>query len=133
MPFGACFALVAVPGDAAELRRLEVTPAQGGATAVLLLSAPVRAAVRDVAAPDGTPARVYVDLPHGTRLGCGALRAVPASPPVARVRVGVGEHGEVRVVLDLDAPATYRVRPDGRRLAPVFADVAESRAPVLRT
>ena len=50
MPFGACL-LVAARGDAAELRRSEVTP-------------------------------------------------------VARVRVGVGEHGEVRVVLDLDAPAT---------------------------
>jgi len=50
VPFGACL-LVAARGDAAELRRLEVTP-------------------------------------------------------VARVRVGVGEHGEVRVVLDLDAPAT---------------------------
>jgi len=129
VPFGACFALVAVPGDAAELRRLEVTPAQGGATAVLLLSAPVRAAVRDVTAPDGTPARVYVDLPHGTRLGRGALRAVPASAPVGRARVGVGEHGEIRVVLDLESPATYRVRRDGRRLALVFAPIAESRAP----
>ena len=129
MPFAACLAVVAAPGDAAELRRLEVTPAHGGATAVLLLSAPVRAAVRDVTAPDGTPARVYVDLPHGTRLGRGALRAVPAAAPVGRARVGVGEHGEVRVVLDLESPATYRVRRDGRRLALVFAPIAESRAP----
>ncbi len=106
-----------------------MTPASGGATAVLLLSAPVRAAVRDVTAPDGTPARVYVDLPLGTRLGRGALRAVPASAPVGRARVGVGEHGQVRVVLDLESPATYRVRRDGRRLALEFAPIAESRAP----
>src|SRR5207249_3847712 len=103
--------------------------AAGGATAILLLSAPVRAAVRDVTAPDGTPARVYVDLPHGTRLGRGALRAVPASAPVGRARVGVGEHGEIRVVLDLESPATYRVRRDGRRLVLVLAPIAESRAP----
>src|SRR5213593_4683666 len=83
-PFGACLALVAANADAAELRRLEVTPAREGATAVLLLSAPVRATVRDVTAPDGMPARVYVDLPHGTRLGREALRAVPASAPVGR-------------------------------------------------
>ena len=128
-PVGACIALVAAHGDAAELRRVEVTPAPGGATAILLLSAPVRAAVRDVTAPDGTPARVYVDLPHGTRLGRGALRAVAASAPVGRARVGVGEHGEVRVVLDLESPATYRVRGDGRRLVLAFAPVAESKPP----
>jgi N-acetylmuramoyl-L-alanine amidase len=126
---GACLALEATRGDAAELRRLEVTPAAEGATAVVLLSAPVRATVRDVTAPDGTPARVYVDLPRGTRLGRGALRAVPASAPVGRARVGVGEHGQVRVVLDLESPATYRVRGDGRRLLLTFARVAETKPP----
>ena len=78
-PFGACLALGVARADAAELRRLEVTPAPGGATAVLLLSAPVRAAIRNVTGPDGTPARVYVDLPPGTRLGRGTLRAVAAA------------------------------------------------------
>jgi N-acetylmuramoyl-L-alanine amidase len=120
--------LAAACVDAAELRRVEVTPAPNGATAVLLLSAPVRATVRDVTAPDGTPARVYVDLPRGTRLGRGAHRAVVAAP-VGRARVGVGEHGEVRVVLDLEAPATYRVHRDGRRLALAFSPVAETKAP----
>ncbi len=128
-PLGASLALAAAHGDAAELRRLEVTPAPGGATAVLLLSAPVRATVRDVAAADGTPARVYVDLPRGTRLGRGALRAVRASAPVGRARVGVGERGQVRVVLDLESPATYRVQGDGRRLALAFAALAERPAP----
>jgi len=128
LPFGACLALAA-SGDAAELRRLEVTPAPAGATAVLLLSAPVRATVRAVPAPDGTPARVYVELPHGTRIGRGALHAVAVSAPVGRARVGVGEHGEVRVVLDLESPATYRVQRDGRRLALAFAPVAEAKAP----
>ena len=140
MPFGACLALVAAPGDAAELRRLEVTPAFGGATAVLLLSAPVRATVRDVTAPDGTPARVYVDLPHGTRLGRGALRAVPASAPVGRARVGVGEHGQVRVVLahaDPRAADRRRCRHGAERPAteasPVReVDVHPRRGPVRR-
>ena len=128
-PLGASLALAAAHGDAAELRRLEVTPAPGGATAVLLLSAPVRATVRDVAAADGMPTRVYVDLPRGTRLGRGALRAVRASAPVGRARVGVGERGQVRVVLDLESPATYRVQGDGRRLALAFAALAERPAP----
>src|SRR5439155_1218896 len=39
------------------------------------------------------------------------------------------KHGEVRAGLDLESPATYRVRRDGRRLALVFAPIAESRAP----
>lgn len=125
-PVGACLALGAAPGDAAELRRLEVAPAAGGATAVVLFSGPVRATVRDVLAPDGMPARVYVDLPPGTRLGRGAFVAPAGSAPIGRVRVGVGEHGEARVVLELDAPATYRVHRDGRRLALAFVSAARA-------
>jgi len=129
VPVWASLALGAARGDAAELRRLEVKPAPDGATAVLLLSAPVRATVRQIAAVDGTPARVYVDLPRGTRLGPGALSAVQVSAPVGRARVGMGERGQVRVVLDLESPVTYRVQRGGRRLALVFAPIAERPAP----
>jgi len=130
-PFGACLALATARGDAAELRRLEVVPAPGGATAVLLLSARVHATVRDVLATDGMPSRVYIELPRGTRLGSGALAAPVVSAPIGRARVGVGEHGEARVVLELDRPATYRVRRDRGRLALVFvaAVPAERAAP----
>jgi len=127
-PFGAWLALAAARADAAELRRVEVTPAPGGATAVLLVSAPVRATIRAVAAPDGTASRVYVDLPRGTRLGRGVLGGLDAAAPVGRARVGVGEHGGVRVVLDLESPATYRVERQGRRLALAFSRVV-ARAP----
>jgi len=50
------------------------------------------------------------------------------SAPVGRARVGVGEHRGVRVVFDLESPATYRVRREGRRLALAFAPVAQTQA-----
>ena len=72
--------------------------------------------------------RVYVDFPRGTRLARGVLGGMSVSAPVGRARVGVGEHRGVRVVLDLESPATYRVRREGRRLALAFAPVAQTQA-----
>ena len=59
----------------------------------------------------GRPARVFVDLTH-TTLGPSCPRqAAVGDGVVRRVRVGQHDKDTVRVVLDLEAPGTYRVFP----------------------
>jgi N-acetylmuramoyl-L-alanine amidase len=111
---------IATPARAVELRRLEVTPTPTGAAARLELSSPVRPSVRGVGTAAGTVSRLYVDLPQGTRLGRDVPRLARATPPVAALRVGMGESGVVRVVLDLEEEATYRVRRHGRIVSVVL-------------
>ncbi|HEY3188823.1 MAG TPA: hypothetical protein VGJ70_15180, partial [Solirubrobacteraceae bacterium] len=69
----------------------------------LSLSRPVQASVHDVALASGGLARVYVDLPPGTGLGHGVRRITTVGGPVTMVRVGRGEGGVVRVMLELGA------------------------------
>ena len=98
---------------AVELRQLEVTPSPAGATARLVLSGAVRAAVHGVSITPGTVSRLYVDLPPGTRVGRQVSRLASAPSPLAALRIGVGEAGVLRVVLELDRAVTYRVRREG--------------------
>ena len=93
-------------GHPAELTGLESAPSRSGALVRLHLSGSVPATVSE--AP-GMPARLYLDLPRGTRLSPRAVGVVRALPPLARVRVGLGESGAPRVVVDLAEPATHRL------------------------
>ena len=100
--------------DAVELRAIELGEHPEGSTARLVLSAPARLSVHGIGAGEATVSRLYLDLPAGTRLARAVPRLAPAPGAIGSVRVGVGENGLVRVVLDLAAPATYRVRREGR-------------------
>ena len=115
---GAALAWLAFAGTAgaAQVTALRVESGAGGATVSLSLSQPVRVAVHDVAVASGAVARVYVDFPRGTRLGRGVPRTLTLSRPVTMVRVGRGEGGVVRVVLELGAAGGYRVRRSARGL-----------------
>jgi N-acetylmuramoyl-L-alanine amidase len=122
-------AATAGPGAAVELREIDVRPAIDGAVARLVLSAPAHPSVR-VLATDGSLARLYVDLPRGTRVGA-SVRALAGGPaPVARVRVGVADGGVLRVVFDLDGASAYRVRRAGRTVTVALAPATSAPAPV---
>jgi N-acetylmuramoyl-L-alanine amidase len=114
---------------AAELQRLEVAPSPAGATARLVLSAPVRAAVHGIDITPGTVSRLYVDLPRGTRLGREVARLTTAPSPLAALRIGVGDAGVLRVVFELDGAVTYRVRRGERGRILEVALAAEPAAP----
>jgi N-acetylmuramoyl-L-alanine amidase len=106
---------------------LEAEAGGDGARARLVLSEPVRATVRDVPGAPGTVLRLYVDLPRGTRVAPEVRRAGAAVAPIVGMRVGAGERGAVRVVLELDGAATYHVeRADGGRVIALAVAPAES-------
>ena len=115
---GAALAWLAFAGTAgaAQVTALRAESGAGGATVSLSLSQPVRVAVHDVAVASGAVARVYVDLPRGTRLARGVPRTLTLSRAVTMVRVGRGEGGVVRVVVELGAAGGYRVRRSARGL-----------------
>ena len=98
----------------AELTALRAESTAGGTTVRLVLSQPVRAAVHDVGLASGAVARIYVDLPRGTALGLGVRRVATAGGPVTTVRIGRGERGIVRIVVDLGDVAGYRVQRSAR-------------------
>jgi N-acetylmuramoyl-L-alanine amidase len=106
----------AVPAAAATLTALRTEVGPGEARLTLALSAPVRAAVATVE-EEGEVVRVYVDLPPGTRVGPGVAR--PVAPPegvLTGVRVGLGEGGALRIVLDTHgARAARETRRRGGR------------------
>jgi N-acetylmuramoyl-L-alanine amidase len=116
------------PAGAVELSRLDATATGDGAVARLELSAPARATVRDVPGDPGTVLRLYVDLPPGTSLGRGVARRAAAVAPITGLRVGAGQHGGVRVVLELAGAATYHVQRDrGGRVVLVAVTPAAER------
>ena len=98
----------------AELTALRAESTAGGTTVRLVLSQPVRAAVHDVGLASGAVARIYVDLPRGTALGRGVRRVATVGGPVTTVRIGRGERGIVRIVVDLGDVAGYRVQRSAR-------------------
>ena len=117
---------------AVELRGIETHATPSGADAVFVLSAPVRPTVRALTDTDGRPLRLYVDLPPGTRLSPAVPRALAASAPLGRIRIGTAEEGALRIALELDQVATYTVRRHGRivtiaiRAAATVAEAAPS-------
>lgn len=98
----------------AELTALRAESTAGGTTVRLVLSQPVRAAVHDVGLASGAVARIYVDLPRGTALGLGVRRVATVGGPVTTVRIGRGERGIVRIVVELGDAGGYRVQRSGR-------------------
>jgi N-acetylmuramoyl-L-alanine amidase len=130
------------PGHGAELRSLELAETPSGATVRLVLSRAVRPRVHDL----GKGGRLYLDLPNGTRLGRQVPRLLDGKGPVRGVRVGVGEGGVVRVLLDLDDAASHALHvegpvvalriapraPPGEAFGPPPATVAPARPPVRR-
>jgi N-acetylmuramoyl-L-alanine amidase len=115
---------------AVELRGVETHATPAGADAVFVLSAPVRPTVRALTDADGRPLRLYVDLPPGTRLSPAVPRALAASAPLGRIRIGTAEEGALRVALELDQVATYTVRRHGRIVTvAIRADATPEAAP----
>jgi N-acetylmuramoyl-L-alanine amidase len=108
----------ATTAGAVELRSIETRATEGGASVRLLLSSPTTPAIRGVSDTPGTAWRLYLDLPPGTSLGPGVRRVSGvATPPLARLRVGQGEAGVVRIVFELDGTTAYQVRRErGGRL-----------------
>jgi N-acetylmuramoyl-L-alanine amidase len=80
---------------AAELRSIQLTPADGSALVQLDLSAGIAEKLFSLERPD----RVVIDLPH-THLMPG-FRAPPGAGVVSAVRVGPRPGGTIRVVLEL--------------------------------
>jgi N-acetylmuramoyl-L-alanine amidase len=114
---GCLVVLTAGPLGAARLERVEASSTPTGADVRLVLTAPLRARVTEVAGAPGAALRVYVDLPVGTAIGARVARVAEAPAPVASLRVGATEDGRPRVVVDLATPADYRVeRTEGGRV-----------------
>lgn len=99
--------------------RTEETPE--GATVALTMSAAVDPGVAAVEAPGGGISRLYVDLPRSTRLGVGLDRVAPGAGPVTATRIGLGEGGVVRVVLDVSGGAGWRLERRGREIVVAVA------------
>jgi N-acetylmuramoyl-L-alanine amidase len=114
-PWAVCLALVTgAEVSAAELRALEARRTADGADVRLVLSSAARPVVRGIADGDGRVVRIYVDLPHGTRLGRRVARRAPGAGPVDGLRVGAADDGSTRVLVQLAEPSTFRVRRTGR-------------------
>jgi len=98
------------PGRAAILESLDAEPG----TVRIALSEPAPHRLSVIRTPDGTPVRLYVDLPAGTTLGPGVARSVAGTEPVSGVRVGIGDDGGLRVLVELDGADGFRLMPDRR-------------------
>ncbi len=133
---GAGIAVVAcVAGvDASELRGISVRPAPDGQTMLLELSQPAETRVSVVRGRGRSLARLYVDLPAGSRVAAGTKRTVAGERPVTAARVGQGDDGNLRIVLELEGAQAYRVRRErqGRVVAiTVTRAVEEAEAPAV--
>src|SRR5579884_378283 len=78
----------------------------------LELSGPAAPLARTLAAGEGTPERIYVDIADGV-VGPQAREPVPGSGPLLRVRTGQFDPHTARVVLDLTHPTPYDVQVRG--------------------
>lgn len=130
--------VVVAAAGASELRGISVRPAPDGQTMLLELSQPADTRVSVVRGQGNALARLYVDLPAGSRLAAGARRNVAGERPVRAARVGQGDDGNLRVVLELEGAQGYRVRRErqGRVVAVTVtraaAEAPEAPAPVAR-
>ncbi len=97
---------------AVEVERVETAAVSGAGVRAqlrLVLSSWARPVVRSVVAEPNGPARLYVDLPSGARLARSVVPREAVRPPISGLRVGIGDGGVLRVVVELDGPVTYRV------------------------
>jgi N-acetylmuramoyl-L-alanine amidase len=115
-------------GRAAILESLDAEPG----TVRIALSEPAPHRLSVIRTPDGSPVRLYVDLPAGTTLAPGVPRSVAGSEPVTGVRVGIGDDGGVRVLVELDGADAFRLMPErrGRELVLTVDPVAGAEPPV---
>lgn len=97
-------------------------------------------AVHAVSAASGTLARLYIDLPRGTRLAAAVPRVAGPAGAVDGLRIGAAEDGAPRIVVELANAAGYRVErgADHRTLTVAIAPAArveppEAPAPVRAT
>ena len=112
-PFALVLAAATVAAATSTLNRVTVLPPP--AIGVRLeLSDPVVPVVRTLAAADGLPDRVYLDLPATARGRAAAVTT--GGPPLLRVRTGQFDSTTTRVVLDLASPSAYVVRREGASL-----------------
>lgn len=120
-------AAAGAPGRAAVLENLDAEPG----TVRIALSEPTTHRLSVIRTPDGSPVRLYVDLPAGTTLAPGVPRSVTGSEPVTGVRVGVGDDGGLRVLVELDGADGFRLLPDrrGRELVLTVDPVGGGEAP----
>jgi N-acetylmuramoyl-L-alanine amidase len=124
--------LLAATADAAVLNAVDATTTPTGAEVRITCSARVEPKVSVIG--DRTHAlRVYVDLPAGTQRHTGFPPKKPADGPIASLRVGAGEKGAPRVVVDLVRPVRWRLRSKGKTtvIELTVPDAAPS-APVAR-
>jgi N-acetylmuramoyl-L-alanine amidase len=115
---------------AAEIERLEMRTTPEGPALHIAFSREVVPAISSVRDGAGRYQRIYVDLPARTTLGREVPRRLAGTPPLSSVRVGLGEGGRLRVVVDLARAAAVAVdgAKGGRHLTLVAT--AGSRAPV---
>jgi N-acetylmuramoyl-L-alanine amidase len=103
-------ASVAAAAGTSELRGISVRPAPDGQTMLVELSQPAETHVSVVRGEGRSLARLYVDLPAGSRLASGVKRTLAGDRPVRAARIGQGDDGNLRIVMDLDGAQSYRVR-----------------------
>jgi len=106
---------------AVELRRLAVESTPAGATVELVFSAPAQVTVRRADATADAFARLYVDLPRGTHLTSGIQSLATTPSPIAALRVGLGETGTLRVVVDVAQGARWDVARRGHTATVVLS------------
>jgi N-acetylmuramoyl-L-alanine amidase len=125
-------ALVPARSGAVQLESIRTARTARGAIVRFELSGPAQPVVRAASGPEGAATRLYLDLPPGTTVGPRIARAATGPPPLGALRIGRGDEGVVRVVLELDGATTYRLRREqqGRTLALALAATAvAARAP----
>jgi N-acetylmuramoyl-L-alanine amidase len=129
----ALLGIVGRAAGAAEVERLEMRTTPEGPALYIEFSSEVVPAVSSVRDGDGRYQRIYVDLPPRTTLGREVPRRLAGTPPLSSVRVGLGEGGRLRVVVDLArAPAVAIDGAKGGRHLTLVA-TAGSPAPVVAT
>jgi hypothetical protein len=125
-------ALVPARSGAVQLESIRTARTARGAIVRFELSGPAEPVVRAASGDEGAATRLYLDLPPGTTVGPRIARAATGPPPLGALRIGRGDQGVVRVVLELDGATTYRLRREhqGRTLAlALAASAVEARAP----
>ncbi len=109
------------------LRALEATTRADATTLTMRLSSAAQIKVSTVEVAPGEIARLYIDLPRGTRIDGQLLDSLPCEVgALASVRVGANEQGAPRVVVDVGGAAQVRTRrlDGGRPLTIAFAPPA---------
>lgn len=115
---------------AADLRGVRINPVPDGAAVAFYFSENIDANVIEVSDADGSIRRLYVDLPKDTIVAPDARQITTGVEPVARTRVGQGDDGSVRVVIDVSGGAEYRVERDtaARTMTIIVAAKARTKA-----